>query len=212
MDQTKETTADQSKETNRRSWGGKIAISATVVSALATLTIAWVYFSQLGVMQDTLNALEESNRVGQMTILQLCVDSTCTSANVKVTVTEEGGHRWHLPYYVKNISDYPAFGIEYYHGLCTLDSIPIPNDSRFVRRYETSVVLPGQSLNCGWDEILKQQVIDTLKTGKSLYRHFIVKYTDAFRNEYMYYAIFTVPDPMGDSIQTVGAIRYDVIY
>ncbi len=212
MDQTEKTTDDSYKETNRRSWGGKIAIGATVISALATLTIAYVYHSQLGVMQDTLNALKESNRVGHMTILHLCVDSTCTWANVEITVTEEGGQRWRLPYYVKNISDYPAFGIKYYHGLSTLDSIPIPDDSRFVKRYESSVVLSGKSLNCGHDNILKQQVIDSLKSGKSLYRHFIVKYNDAFRNEYVFYATFSVPDPMGDSIQTVGVIRYDMIY
>ena len=197
---------NQGAANSRGIWGSRVAISATVLSGLATAVIAWAYFSQLGVMQGTLNTLKESNRVGQMPILQLCLDSACQYAGFEIVQTEEGGERRGLPYFVKNISDYPVFGLTYYHELSTRDSIPVPASSKFQRRWENVIVLPNKSLNCGSDVILKQQIIDSMKTGNEVYRHFIVEYGDALKNQYMFYSIFTIPDPFEDSAQTVTAI------
>lgn len=186
---------DETKvENTQQSWH-RWTVIATVVTAFATVVIAYVYGSQIRIMQHTLDVLKESNRVAQMPMLKPNLHPDPEKASrVAYEKTEEGGERWILPYWVINTGTCPATNLIYYHALSCQDSIPTPSADKFVRRFSNDVVFPGAVYSCGWDPILRQQVLDSLKAGKKYYRHLYLEYSDEFKNLYRWHTIWELSD------------------
>ena len=161
------------------------------MSAVATVVIAYVYISQVTVMQRTLDVLKEGNRVAQMPLLKPSLHpDPDKQSRVAYEKTDEGGERWLLPYWVINTGDYPATNLTYYHALACQDTIPTPPAEKYVRLFVEEIVFPGAVYPCGWDPILRQQVIDSLNVRKKYYRHLYVEYSDEYKNRYLWHAIW----------------------
>jgi hypothetical protein len=171
------------------SWGNIPAL----VMAIATVVIAYAYISQIGIMKGTLDIMEENLRVARMPLLEqkLHPDPSKHSI-VDYQETEEGGERWSLPYFVMNAGMTAAHKFSYFHKFITRDSIAMPKDEYFVNYYKENVIFPFDILDCGFDQILRQTVLDSINAGKKYYRHFIIRYSDEFHNEYIYHTVWVL--------------------
>jgi hypothetical protein len=178
-------------------WMMILGAVGTAVSAVATIFIACVYFSQAKIMRATLDSMKESTRISQMPILQTKLSNDPKFEAIYLPdTTEEGGERWILPYWVVNPSNYTVHDLSYYHAVGTSDTMALPPDDKFVHRYQKDVIFPNDTVHCGWDPILRQIVLDSVKAGKSFYRHFWVKYRDEFQNPYVYYTVWQISSPV----------------
>jgi hypothetical protein len=183
---------------NARSSRAMVIFAA--ISAIATGFIAWAYFSQLSIMKDqltaaqsTLDFLKESQRIAQKPMLKMHLHEDPMMASTAAYIpTEEGGERWLLYNYVHNIGDNPALGFKYYHKLSTDSVIAIPADSEFVSRWADDLIFPSETILCGYDPLLRQVYLDTVKIGKRYYRHFIIQYADESGNRYGFQAVWEI--------------------
>ena len=167
-------------------WAAITGAFATPMSAIATVAIAFLYFSQIDTMK-------ESSRISQMPILVVSVSDNPNSKFVyQPDTTEEGGERWLLPYWVINQSSNTAHRVTYFHALTFADTMSIPEETKFVTRFEEDIILPNDTINGGYDQILRQVVIDAQKAGKQYYRHFIVRYCDESGNTYVYHTVWSI--------------------
>jgi len=175
-------------------------VTAVVLSAVATLVIAVAYVIQIDVMrgqldtmQGTLSLMKENQRIALRPMLKMQLHEFIEKGSwVDYEITEEGGERWMLPYYIRNIGTMPAWKLSYWHKTVTDSVIIIPEKDDFQIRWSDDLIFPAGVLSCGYDILLRQVFYDEIKTGKKYYRHFMIKYSDEFGNNYAYYAVWVI--------------------
>jgi len=167
----------------------KVSVVATSVSAIATAFIAWAYFTQTGIMEDTLHFMQMGHVPEIRMHLHPDLDKEST---VEYVPTDEGGQRWKLPYFLINLGDLPIHELRYHHLVSTNEIEECPAISVFNVHPVGSIVWPKDILTCGYDPLLRQQAIDTFKAGKCYYRHFWTNYSDDLERSYTYYATWKI--------------------
>ena len=186
--------------TNGSSKGSGIALASVIVTALATVGILFVYWSQLRVMGDqldvmetTLQSMEESQRFAKRPMVKLHLHMDPFKASTSgYKGTEECGERWELYYYALNMGGNPAYDLHYWHGLSTDSVIDLPDTSEFQSRFADEMLFPNEYFQCGFDQLLRQVWIDRDSDGIATYRHFVVTYRDLDNNRYMFHAVWRI--------------------
>ena len=164
-------------------------ILATLIASLATVIIAGSNLFQIFVMKGTLNLLQENQKNSKRPFLNLTLSSEYDGQQV-IDFINAGreNEKWNCWYFVKNVSENPAYNLEYYHEITENENIDTPKNEEFSDRYSNIIIWSKANLNCGFDPLYRQQVIDIQKNESSFYRHLFVKYNDEFLNNYLYYA------------------------
>jgi len=133
----------------------------------------------------------DSSRFERMPLLRPIIRSDSTLwSGVDIEETDEGGERWTLYYWVANTGKVPAYKLSYYHTLSTQDTIPPPNDSLFSKQWKQLVAFPGDVVECGYDQVLRQQVLDSFHVKRRYYRHFFLRFEDDMKTPYTYHSVW----------------------
>jgi|GEM_PF-4842824 len=170
-------------------------ILGTLLAALATCVIAFLNCQQLKTMESTLNVLLQTTRFEQRPRIGLYLNETGERSNAKsfVIKTEVGGDRIYLNYYVINKGIHPAYKFKYHHELRKIRNMVFPILDSMQTMHEYKTLWPSDFWSCGADNILEQNLIDSLKSD-TLYRHLFISYEDENGNKYKQKAVWQIMD------------------
>jgi len=199
---------EMSKWSKIREW---FKASAVILSAVGTLAIALSYRSQIGVMENQLETMQEAQRVAQKPLIKIHLhkdpDKLSTAGYEE---TDEGGERWTLYYYVLNIGNNPAYNIRYWHSTSIDSAIQVPDTNEFESLLANDLLFPSAVFKCGADQLLRQVWLDDNKKGIATYRHFFISYRDEYQNRYMYHAMWRIVYEQGQPLNFVQ-VSYELV-
>ncbi len=110
----------------------------------------------------------------------------------------KGEEKWKLPYYIINNGDANGYKVKYYHGVFQSDTISHPSTDSMQTRLEQFIIYPGEIIDCGYDVLYRQEVLDAIAEGKKWYRHFFTYFEDEFGNGYSYWSVWVLSYRIGD--------------
>lgn len=158
---------------------------AAALVAIATCIIAIASILQYKITKATLQTFSDDLRLSNKPDLLLKgAQEEGTMFYVRVETDPEAGERWILPYFVENTSKRSAYGLQYYHETSNSEEMIAPNDSLLSSIWRDDIIMPGGSYQCGQDILYKSKVLDELRQGKRIFRHFVVRFNDEFGYEY----------------------------
>jgi len=164
----------------------KTSIFVSLILVVATVIMAINSTIQLRISNNNLRILEHEVKLSQRVILKpfITPDPNNITAGIDLINPTKGEEKWKMGYWVMNDSRNPTYDLRYFHIINTLDSISIPASTELNDAFVGRIIGSGDLVNCGFDYIFRQEVLDYKKNSIDIYRHLYIEYLDAADNTY----------------------------